>query len=103
MKIFQRIYTQDPLQQRLQDSIANSFSVLEKLPQLDSTIVENVALIAGGDNDVVHRLNRPIVGWQIIRINAAATVYESDTENTQPSAVVLLKTTVNCTVSILFF
>ena len=103
MKIFQKIFTQDPTQQRFQDNVANSFSVLEKLPQLDSNIVTDVSLIAGGDNQVVHKLDRPIQGWQIIRIDAAAIVYESATVNVQPSAVVIFNTTVNCKVSILFF
>lgn len=103
MKIFQKINTPDAFQQRLQDAIANSFSRLETLPQLDSNIVTDIELIAGGDNDVIHKLNRPIIGWQIIRQNAAAIVYESPTANPQPSAAVILRTTVNCTVSILFF
>jgi hypothetical protein len=103
VKIFQKIFTEDKLQQRLQDSIANSFSVLEQLPQLDSNIVTDVNLIAGGDNEVVHKLNRPIQGWHIVRIDAAAIVYESSTVNVQPSAVVIFRTTVNCKVSILFF
>lgn len=103
MRRFQKIFTDDPLQQRLQDSIANSFNNFETLPQLDSTIVENIQLFAGGDNEVVHDLKRKLQGWQIIRQNAAAIVYESDTENVQPSSVIILKTTIDCTVSFIFF
>lgn len=103
MRTFQKIYTTDALQQRLQDNIANSFNQFEQLPQLDSLIVKDVVLSAAGDNIVSHKLNRPIQGWQIIRLNANAVIYESTTVNNQPSSVVILKTTANCTVSILFF
>jgi hypothetical protein len=103
VKRFQKIFTDDPLQQRLQDSIANSFNAFETLPQLDSVLVENITLFAGGDNQVNHNLKRKLIGWQIIRQNAAAIVYESDTTNTQPSSVIILKTTIDCTVSFIFF
>lgn len=103
MKIFKKIFTDDPLQQRLQDSVAASFSQFEKLPQLDSVIIEDVALTVAVDNQVQHSLQRRVVGWQIIRINAGAIVYESPTINTLPSSTIILRTTANCTVSILFF
>lgn len=103
MRVFRKIFTDDPLQQRLQDSIAQSFSQLEKLPQLDSVIVKNVTLSAAIDNLVEHKLGREIVGWQIIRQNANAVVYESSTVNTTPSAFVILRTSAACTVTILFF
>lgn len=103
MRIFKKIYTDDPLQQRLQDAIANSFNQFEKLPQLDSVIIEDVVLKAGIDNQVQHTLQRRVVGWQIIRLNANAVVYESTTTNTLPSSVILLRTSADCTVTILFF
>lgn len=102
MRIFQKIFTQDPLQQRLQDNIANSFNQFEKLPQLDSVIVKNVA-ITTNDTIINHKLNREVQGWQIVRQNANAVVYESSTVNTQPSSTIILKASANCTVSILFF
>lgn len=103
MRIFKKIFTDDPLQQRLQDAIALSFSQFEKLPQLDSVIIEDIDLTIAVDNQVQHSLQRRVIGWQIIRINAAATVYESPTVNTLPSSTIILRTTANCKVSILFF
>lgn len=103
MRVFQKIYTGDPLQQRLQDNIAKSFSVIEKLPQLDSVIVKDVVLSAAIDNAVEHKLGRAIQGWQIIRQNANAVVWESATVNTTPSSFVILRASATCTVSILFF
>lgn len=102
MRIFQKIFTQDSLQQRLQDNIANSFNQFERLPQLDSTIVKDVA-ITTNDTFVEHRLGREVQGWQLVRQNANAVVYESSTVNAQPSSTIILKASANCTVSILFF
>jgi len=103
MRLFRKIFTDDPLQQRLQDSIAQSFQQFEKLPQLDSVIVKDITLSSAIDNLVEHKLGREIVGWQIIRQNANAVVYESTTINTTPSSFVILKASATCTVSILFF
>jgi hypothetical protein len=103
MRVFRKIFTDDPLQQRLQDSIAQSFSQFEKLPQLDSVIVKDITLSAAVDNNVEHKLGREIVGWQVIRQNANAVVYESSTINTTPSSFVILRTSATCKVSILFF
>lgn len=103
MRIFKKIFTDDPLQQRLQDAVALSFNQFEKLPQLDSVIVKNVVLSAAVDNNVAHGLTRPIQGWQIVRLNANAVVYESTTVNTAPDSIVILRTSATCTVSILFF
>ncbi len=103
MRVFQKIYTEDALQQRLQDNIANSFNQFEKLPQLDSVIVKDVVLSSTIDNVVEHKLSRPVQGWQVVRQNANAVVYESSTTNTAPSSVILLRASASCTVSILFF
>ena len=103
MRTFQKIFTPDPLQQRLQDNIANSFNQIEKLPQLDSTIVKDVVLSGAVDTFVEHKLARPIQGWQVIRQNANAVVWESSTTNEQPSSLVILRASATCTVSILFF
>lgn len=103
MRVFRKIFTDDPLQQRLQDSIAQSFAQFEKLPQLDSVIVKDITLSSTIDNLVEHKLGREIVGWQIIRQNANAVVYESSTINTTPSSFVILRASAACTVTILFF
>jgi hypothetical protein len=103
MRIFRKIFTDDPLQQRLQDSIAASFQQFEKLPQLDSVIVSDVTLASGIDNQVEHKLNRPIQGWQIIRKDANADVWESSTVNTAPSSVIILRASATVKISIIFF
>lgn len=103
MRIFRKIFTDDPLQQRLQDSIAQSFNQFETLPQLDSVIVKDVVLSGAVDNNISHGLNRPIQGWQIIRKSANADVWESTTVNTAPSSFVILRASTTVTVSFIFF
>lgn len=103
MRIFRKIFTEDPLLQRLQDAIAASFNQFEKLPQLDSVVIQDVTLTSGIDNEVEHKLTRPIQGWQIIRKNANADVWESSTVNTTPSSAVILRSSATVKVTILFF
>jgi hypothetical protein len=55
------------------------------------------------DNNVAHTLNRPIQGWQLVRQDSNAVVWESSTVNTAPSSIIILRASANCKVSILFF
>jgi hypothetical protein len=103
VRIFRKIFTEDPLLQRIQDAIAASFQQFEKLPQLDSVIIKDITLASGIDNQVEHKLSRPIQGWQIIRKDANANVWESTTVNTTPSATIILRTSATVKVTILFF
>jgi len=103
MRIFRKIFTEDPLLQRLQDAIAASFQQFEKLPQLDSVIIKDITLASGIDNQVEHKLGRSIQGWQIIRKDANANVWESATANTTPSSTIILRSSATVKVSFLFF
>lgn len=103
MQIFRKIYTDDLLQQRLQDSVAASFQYFEKLPQLDSVIVQDVILSSGIDNAVEHKLNRKLTGWQIIRKDANADVWESSTVNSTPSKTIILRSSATVKLSFIFF
>lgn len=103
MRIFRKIYTDDLLQQRLQDSIAASFQQFETLPQLDSVIVEDVTLLPNQDNVVEHKLARKLIGWQIIRQDAQADVWESSTVNSAPSSSIILRSSAIVKLSFIFF
>lgn len=65
-------------------------------------IVSNIS-ISTADNHITHGLNRPFVGWIVIRNNANITVYESTTANNLTSAIIILKASGSGTISILFF
>ena len=103
MKKLKKHFTQDQDISAVQDNVADYLNQLDRLPQLDSHIIRDVVLNSAVDNQVAHELNRNIEGWQIIRKNANAVVWESSTTNPSPTKFVLLRASAACKVTILFF
>lgn len=90
--------------QRVENSLISTLQSIITNPLLNSpTLKKAVVLTTGVDNVVDHGLNRPVTGWIIVDINAAANVYRSATINTMPTTSIILNTTSTVTVSILFF
>jgi len=58
-------------------------------------------ILVSGNNVINHGLQRNIQGWIVIRINAAATIYE--TTSTMPILTLNLNSSAPCTVSLLVF
>lgn len=58
-------------------------------PQNNSVIIKSVSL-SSGDNVIPHTLNRALQGWRITRIRAAATIYDKQDTNTNPTANLVL-------------
>lgn len=103
MKKLKKVFTENEAVQALQDNVADYVTQLDVLPQLDSHIISEVTLNSAVDNIVPHELGRLIQGWQLVRQNANAVVWESSTVNENPKSYVILRSSATCTVSILFF
>ncbi len=58
-------------------------------PSLQSTILSNVSLI-NGTTAVNHRLGRKLQGWRIVRIKAAATIYDNQDSNPHQDLTLIL-------------
>lgn len=90
--------------QRVENSLVSTLQSIITNPLLNSpTLKKAVVLTSGVDNVVDHGLNRPVTGWIIVDINAAAHIYKSATTNTMPTTSIILNTTSTVTVTILFF
>lgn len=61
--------------QRLGASLVNRINLISKIPFLDG-IYQELSLSAG-DNTITHQLGRPYLGYIILGMNAASTVYDS--------------------------
>lgn len=68
----------------------------------NSTILSNIKLTTG-TNTVNHLLSRKLQGWSIVRINAAATIYDTQDNNSNASQTLLLVSDAPCTVSLEVF
>jgi hypothetical protein len=103
MKKLKKHFTSDQDISAVQDNVADYLNQLDRLPQLDSHIIADITLNSAVDNAVAHELGRNIEGWQIIRKNANAVIWESPTVNESPTKLVLLRASAACKVTILFF
>jgi hypothetical protein len=80
-------------------SIINPFLANKSL---QSNILSGVRLVAGL-NVVNTGLGRALIGWRIIRIDAASTIYDEQSQNTTPSLTLLLNSSAPCVVSLEVF
>lgn len=71
-------------------------------PANNSTLLKDIKLTAGS-NTVNHLLSKKLQGWSIVRINAAATIYDSQDDNSTPDKTLVLVSNAPCTVSLLVF
>ncbi len=86
----------------IQGNIADALSPLISKIQNDSIIISNINLIAGQVNNVNTLLNRSLIGWRVIDINANANVWRvEDTFNT--NLILYLRCSANCTVKLEVF
>lgn len=85
----------------LESAVADFAKQISSKPQLDSVLVKNVRLFASSDNPVPHLLGREYVGWQLTDLDANAVVWRSSTQ--LKDKFLTLRTSADCTVSILVF
>jgi hypothetical protein len=87
---------------QMQNAWAQILNKIIARPQNNSTILADVALI-NGTTTVQHNIGQPLTGWQIVRINGAATIYDQQSTNTTPSATLILVSNAAVTVTLEVF
>lgn len=86
----------------LQTSWSSQLNPLLGLPQSKGVILKNVSLTIG-DNTIDHRLGRDLQGWQLIRVRAAATVYDKQDSNQLKALTLILNSSANVVVDLFVF
>lgn len=71
-------------------------------PSNNSSILKDV-ILATGSNTVNHLLGKPLQGWNIIRRNSAATVYDTQATNPRPELTLILVASAPVTISLEVF
>lgn len=69
---------------------------------LNSVILKNVSLI-NGTTIINHTLGRDLLGWRVIGINAAATIYDQQSSNQTPDLTLVLVSSAVAIVSLEVF
>ena len=101
LKNFQKIKTDDEGIMLFQDYVYATINSIVKCPIVDNTVIEDIALVAGVENRVDHKLGRNPVGYIIIKKNAQSDIWDS--LSASPALNLSLHCSVNCTVSIYCF
>ena len=95
---------QDANLREMDSNVSRVFNSLYSNPLLNNpTIIKGLSFIEGVDLSVTHRLGRPVVGFIVINSSTAVNIFQSDTINIAPSALIILKSNADAIVDILFF
>lgn len=78
------------------------FSGLLGRVQLDSVVLQGISL-ATGPNTIPHTLGRTLTGWSLVRLDAAAMVYDAQVSNPDPQTYLVLVASAPCTVALEVF
>lgn len=89
MKSIPNVQTEDRNVNQLQQGIKQAVTPLLKNPLLNGNFVFNVALQIG-QNAVNHGLGRNLQGWITVGQNAAASFYDNQASNPQPTKTLLI-------------
>lgn len=76
--------------------------VLLSNQSLNSLILSNVS-IANGTTVINHTLGRPLLGWRVVRLSGAATIYDNQDQNQTPGLTLVLVSDADVTVSLEVF
>lgn len=86
----------------LQTAWSTQLNPVLALPQSSGVILQNVSLKAG-DNTIDHRLGRNLQGWQLIRVRAAATIYDKQDANQLKARTLVLNSSAPVVVDLFVF
>jgi hypothetical protein len=104
MSLSQLTIFKDPNQNMMlmQNSWSRGLNVLLKNPALQSSILKNVALVAG-TNTINTLLGQDLQGWSIVRQRGPASIYDEQDSNPRPNLTLILVSSAAVTVDILVF
>lgn len=86
----------------LQTTWAKQLDPLLRLPLNQSLLLKNVPLAVGA-NVVNHLLGRKLQGWTVVRLRAAAAIYDTQDSNPIPNLTLNLSSSAAVVVDLLVF
>lgn len=86
----------------MQTSWANKLNPIIAQPQSSGVLLKQVSLKAG-DNTIDHKLGRKLQGWQLVRVRAAATIYDKQDANQLQDLTLVLNSSAPVVVDIFVF
>ena len=95
MSKFKKLFHDDDIINRIQSNIEEQFD------QSNYNDLIGIALIAGQDNIINHKLGRKFIGWQVIDINRDSNVWRIN--NNSPTLNLTLRCSASTTISLRIF
>lgn len=86
----------------MQTAWATQLNPIIALPQSSGILLKQVSLKTG-DNTIDHKLGRNLQGWQLVRVRAAATIYDKQDNNQLQSRTLILNSSAPVVVDIFVF
>jgi hypothetical protein len=86
----------------MQTAWAKQINPIIASPLNQGVLLKQVSLVAG-DNTIDHRLGRDLQGWQIVRLRAAATIYDKQDSNQLQSRTLVLNSSAPVIVDLYVF
>lgn len=90
-----------PLPQMM-NTWASAIEPVLNLPITQGLMLSNVSL-SNGTTIVNHKLGRKLIGWFVVGINAAATIYDNQASNQTPQLTLSLTSNASCQVNLWVF
>lgn len=100
---FRKIRANDPVVEQLQRAVEDPLKDISSRLILDGQLLRDVVLTSGSDTVIDHKLQRNLVGWLVVRSNAAATYYDKQATNLTPDLTLVLRTSATATVTLWVF
>lgn len=88
--------------QLLQNKWAAILNPIIASPINSNNILKNVKL-STGVNTIDHLLQRPLIGWIVVGINAQSDIYDLQANNQTPQLTLKLNSSAACIVNLLVF
>lgn len=88
---------------QFQQSLQKQLQPIINTPQAKTIILNSITLKSGSINNINHTLNRPLVGWYLVRLRGQAIVWDSQDSNTTPDQTLALNTSANVVADIAVF
>lgn len=103
MQSFRLFASADKDTMSLQSNVRDFAADVSALALLDYVILKDIDLITATNNKIQHKLNRPVIGYIVVRKDAQADIWDVPTANNLSNFILTLQCSANCKVSILLF
>lgn len=102
MPKLQRIQTADRVLNMIQDNVSNILDPYSSKEIVQGQVLQSLVLNAGV-NIIAHKLNRKLIGWFVVRQRSAATIYDTQDAQSQPTLFLSLVSSAGVTVDLYVF